>query len=396
MWENDAELLLNASRVVSKLSLTKSCQEEMASISGFHESFIQVIARHQDRAPLLIRLTFVLGNLTSSDEEHRMKIFGCRNSLDIVLDILYTHGQLLISAAEELETKIEQSVSPTNEASPADVNELSKHASQDLLVKVVRLLAHLAISPDVGPVLATKEKIEMLIMLANTINIVYCEELILNVVSAITNLSYYSGEDSIIWQTRMELVKILSEMLFVENQEAVLEATRAFGNLSRDQDARRLMHSSRIDEALVLLLDHSDRDVLAASADAERCACAAHGGTGEERNVGLRVVLHDLLCAVQLGDNDGVEVGRAGGDEPAGRVGGAVGAGKEFARGACDADERDGATAEQHQEQVQRRNQEGAERGDSKGPHLLIGDLVLSCKGMKTLTRRETKEDVCW
>ena len=266
MWENDAELLLNASRVISKLSLTKSCQEEMASISGFHESFMRVISCNQDKTPLLIRLTFVLGNLTSSDEDHRIKIFRYRNSLDVLLDILHTHGQLLLAAAEELETKIEQNLGENNEVPASDISELSKHASQDLLVKIVRLLAHLAISPSIGPVLAKKEKIEMLILLASTIHIAYCEELILNVVSAITNLSYYSEQDSVIWQTRMDLIKILSEMLFVENQEAVLEATRAFGNLSRDQDARTLMHSSRIDEALVLLLDHSDRDVLAAAA----------------------------------------------------------------------------------------------------------------------------------
>ena len=55
----------------------------------------------------------------------------------------------------------------------------------------------------------------------------------------------------VLWERRLELLPLLAEMLFVENQEAVLEAARAFGNLSRCPEARRRMHDTRVDEALV-------------------------------------------------------------------------------------------------------------------------------------------------
>ena len=58
----------------------------------------------------------------------------------------------------------------------------------------------------------------------------------------------------------------LAPMLFLDNEEAVLEAARAFGNLSRDSGTRAIMHTTRVDEAMVLLLDHKKRDVVAAVA----------------------------------------------------------------------------------------------------------------------------------
>ncbi|KAJ1495097.1 hypothetical protein T484DRAFT_1763418 [Baffinella frigidus] len=64
------------------------------------------------------------------------------------------------------------------------------------------------------------------------------EELLLDAVSALTNLSYYPSESSVIWARRSELVGALGSMLFAENQEAVLEAARAFGNLSWDPAVR--------------------------------------------------------------------------------------------------------------------------------------------------------------
>jgi hypothetical protein len=46
------------------------------------------------------------------------------------------------------------------------------------------------------------------------------------------------------------------------DQEAVLEAARAYGNFSRHQEVRDFMAAARVGEALCLLLDHPNRDVL--------------------------------------------------------------------------------------------------------------------------------------
>jgi hypothetical protein len=44
LWSTDAEVLLNASRLLSKVSMTPSCQEEMAAIQpSVHATLLQVL-----------------------------------------------------------------------------------------------------------------------------------------------------------------------------------------------------------------------------------------------------------------------------------------------------------------------------------------------------------------
>ena len=119
---------------------------------------------------------------------------------------------------------------------------------------------------QVGPQMGTKDKVADVLRLLESVPISVSEELVLNTVSLVTNLTYYASSSSVLWERRLECVPILARMLFVDNHEAVLEAARAFGNLSRCPAARTRMRDTRVDEALVLLLDHSDPQVLAAAA----------------------------------------------------------------------------------------------------------------------------------
>lgn len=58
------------------------------------------------------------------------------------------------------------------------------------------------------------------------------------------------------------LLKHVTPLLLCDNEEAIVEAARAFGNFSRTADARAYMVGARVLEALVLLLDHSSTEVL--------------------------------------------------------------------------------------------------------------------------------------
>mmetsp|Transcript_19900 Transcript_19900/g.44321 ORF Transcript_19900/g.44321 Transcript_19900/m.44321 type:complete len:213 (-) Transcript_19900:76-714(-) len=62
----------------------------------------------------------------------------------------------------------------------------------------------------------------------------------------------------------IELTTHLSQCLFHQNPEIVLETARVLGNLTRSEAVRRSLLQSRADEALVLLLGHAQADVLAA------------------------------------------------------------------------------------------------------------------------------------
>jgi hypothetical protein len=91
------------------------------------------------------------------------------------------------------------------------------------------------------------------------------EELVLNVVAAITNLLFYDVPSNLLFQEEnKQLLCHLSRPLLLEsyNVEALIETARALGNLSRHADARQHMGNLRLDEVLVILLDHDDRDLV--------------------------------------------------------------------------------------------------------------------------------------
>ena len=134
----------------------------------------------------------------------------------------------------------------------------------------MRLAANAAITPEVGVAVATHQAVAILPEALDAALRRDCEELALNVVSCVTNLSYYALEG----RARglfADLDAICVSLLAVTvhaNHEAVSEAARAFGNFSRDEDARRAMRRLGVVEALVLLLGHPARDVVFAATGA--------------------------------------------------------------------------------------------------------------------------------
>ena len=157
LWQDDQEMLLNASRVLSKVSMSQPCQDEMAAIqlgagAGVHSTLLDVLARESDKLALVVRVVFVLGSLTGADEGHRKSIAAQEGALDLLLSLLVTHVDALLLVA----TNTGDANASTGDGSPdaaaaaaTRAAALANHPSQDLLVKLMRLLAHLAISPEV-------------------------------------------------------------------------------------------------------------------------------------------------------------------------------------------------------------------------------------------------------
>ena len=87
------------------------------------------------------------------------------------------------------------------------------------------------------------------------------EELVLNCVATITNLSFYHHANNVLYANKQSILRHLLPLLFSANQEMVMESVRALGNFSRDHDFREDMLVTRADEAMVVLLDHAELQV---------------------------------------------------------------------------------------------------------------------------------------
>lgn len=107
---------------------------------------------------LVVRLLFTLGNLTAKCDEARLQLFrcqGCTDTLFQVYDSYQRRGASPHAPSQTAEPSHSKSLSPLRDKQEDD---------DDVLVKLVRVLANMCISPTVGPALATNTTCIQLLM----------------------------------------------------------------------------------------------------------------------------------------------------------------------------------------------------------------------------------------
>eukprot|EP00658_Telonema_sp_P-2_P014551 TRINITY_DN15531_c0_g1_i19.p1 TRINITY_DN15531_c0_g1~~TRINITY_DN15531_c0_g1_i19.p1 ORF type:complete len:771 (-),score=188.37 TRINITY_DN15531_c0_g1_i19:75-2387(-) len=250
------ELVLNIVRALHKLTLNASCRQSLAQAPMMVGQLLHTLVPHANNIPIVVRVGFVLGNLTASEVSSRTEL-AAGGGVDLLVGLLEQYNQ------RDLELCSSPSPSPSEdnpEATAARTKQLSESA--DVLTKLVRLLANLAIDPKVGPTVSCHPNMKALISILDRRFISSSEELVLNTVSAVTNLSFYEDSCNVLMQHREVLLDRIKPLLLHPNDEAVVESVRALGNLSREQEARDLMCQLQIDQVLVMLLDHANSEVL--------------------------------------------------------------------------------------------------------------------------------------
>ena len=245
-YSNHPEVQFNAARALGKLSLYASLRDQLSAEPQLVLETFAALQRAQleQRDAVVVRLGFVLGNLTTDDDRNR-KLFDVRELSDVL--------QIAVDAFLRETPR-----------TPEDDEEME----EQVLVKLARLAANVAIHPPSGAALARGPGGAALADLLGAVKT--SEELVLNVVSAVTNLSYYIEAErrGLFLRTPAVISHLVDVLVHEKNVEAVLEAARALGNFSRDAASRMAMRDNRADEALVLLLNHSHRDVVYSAAGA--------------------------------------------------------------------------------------------------------------------------------
>ena len=237
---------------------------------------------------LAVRMCFTLGNLTASNAENRAQLLECdgAGTLLRLLSSTMRRCDTLRAAMRDADDMAEEDEDEDDggkedegkeeekqaearrakRASPAPaVAALQKQLdeSRDVLVKLLRALANCSMDAGVGREVAGSRDAAALIELLNGCGDGSHEELMLNTVSVLTNLSFHAGGSaSFCGRPATEACAALVPVLLQRNEEAVIEAARCVGNLSRDGAVRRTMAAQRVDELFVVLLDHACRDVV--------------------------------------------------------------------------------------------------------------------------------------
>ncbi|KAK9811797.1 hypothetical protein WJX72_010263 [[Myrmecia] bisecta] len=239
------DVLLNIARTLSKLSSHQACQDAMSRTQGIMPLLVASFLRHADNKPTMLRMAYTAGNLTTSGQYNRAAFAAVPGGIDSVVALMRKYTAQFAKGSSQ---------------------------AQEVLIKVIRLVANLAIHPDLGPHLASEEAVAEGLM--GSLAIGDCEseddeELVLNAVSAVTNLAFYgSPSNKVTHLPAADLVHCIAPLLLSDNEEAVSEAARALSNLCREpQVPPHLVESCGV-EALCLLLDHGNGDVVEAASGA--------------------------------------------------------------------------------------------------------------------------------
>lgn len=133
-----------------------------------------------------------------------------------------------------------------------------------MLFLAIRLIANIAIRAEVGIGLACREDLVLILvqLLTKLQSSTDTDELLINVLATLNNLSYYDDPKSSITKHMLTIVSVIPKFVDYKKVEAMTEAHRVLGNLSRDKTIRDWMVDHRMDEALITLLESEHADVV--------------------------------------------------------------------------------------------------------------------------------------
>uniref|UniRef100_A0A8C5QXW5 Armadillo repeat containing 2 n=1 Tax=Leptobrachium leishanense TaxID=445787 RepID=A0A8C5QXW5_9ANUR len=249
LYMSDKDICTNVSRILSKLSSYNDCCLALAECYNCYGLFLSALNMHPKKQDLVVRIVFILGNLTAKNNRAREEVYKQERSLKTLLCLLHSyceHDRILQSSNEKDETK--------NPKRPSDV--------EDILIKLIRLLANMSIHPTIGTDLAANENcVSLLMQILRYKSIDDCEELVINTVATVNNLSYYQDDSSVIVDRRLEIARWLLKLLLCNNMDGILEVTRVLGNFTRYQDVRDFIVQQSVYKFMVTLVDAKHQDI---------------------------------------------------------------------------------------------------------------------------------------
>ncbi|KAL0233562.1 hypothetical protein PCE1_002077 [Barthelona sp. PCE] len=234
------EITFNISRIVSKTSLLQEARESLLDIRCL-SVLVDIMQRYRVKLDILVRIAFALGNLcTYSDDARCRMAFDCA-AVPRIMDTMQMIGNSLVS-------------------DPGD-------DIIDAFAKMVRLVANLAINSDVGVIVSGQQTIACLLPVLETLvqrsgNTV--DEAMLNSVAAITNLSFYFNQNSVLIDLYPQLTMTMLKVVSSPTIEIQYEICRALGNLSRTSEVRGILTENDVFLELLELLQSSTIEIVEA------------------------------------------------------------------------------------------------------------------------------------
>ncbi|XP_065056881.1 armadillo repeat-containing protein 2-like [Rhopilema esculentum] len=252
-WK-DPDYMLNVSRILSKLTQYSDCCHLVCESPDSLQLFLKAISHFINEQDVVVRLVFVLGNVAAKDTDARTDLHFKYNCLDVLVQLLSKYV-----------TALRQDCNRKDGGSKSDNDaETDSEKSIEILVKTVRVIANMSIDSEVAADVIENET--FLDIIQNILEIKsegpVIEELFINTAGMLNNLSFYSSDDSAFSRRTKNLTEALINLLFIDNMDCIIEATRVFGNLTRCRDIRNVLRERKVVQMLITLLESADREVV--------------------------------------------------------------------------------------------------------------------------------------
>ncbi|NXL57764.1 ARMC2 protein, partial [Chordeiles acutipennis] len=248
---NDKDVCFYIVRIFSKLSCDNDFCAALADCSRCYNLFLALLNRHQKQQDLVIRIIFILGNLTEKNNQAREQFFKEKGSVNTLISLFQTYHELDLNTQKWYHERGEEKKHP-------------KHPSEaeDVLIKLIRVLANLSIHPSAGAALAAAHRVvELLVTVLEYKSVDDCEELVINAATTINNLSYYKVKSSAVQDQKLHIAEMLLKLLMSNNMDGVVEAVRVFGNLSQCHEICDFIIQKKIYKFVIALLDAKNQEV---------------------------------------------------------------------------------------------------------------------------------------
>ncbi|XP_073933199.1 armadillo repeat-containing protein 2 isoform X2 [Castor canadensis] len=250
-YMGDKDICTNIARIFSKLTSYRDCCAALANYSRCYALFLNLLNKYEEKQDLVIRIVFILGNLTAKHNQAREHFSKEKGSIQTLLSLFQTFYCLDLHSQRRGCARAKQ---PTAQRPPSE--------AEDVLIKLTRVLANVAIHPRVGPALAAnRQVVSLLLTTLEYKSLDDCEELVINATATINNLSFYQVKNSIIQDKKLYIAELLLKLLVSNNMDGILEAVHVFGNLSQDHDICDFIVQNNVHKFMIALLDSKHQDI---------------------------------------------------------------------------------------------------------------------------------------
>uniref|UniRef100_A0A4W3J1A6 Armadillo repeat containing 2 n=1 Tax=Callorhinchus milii TaxID=7868 RepID=A0A4W3J1A6_CALMI len=252
---NDKDVCTNVARIFSKLSVYNDCCCALSECSSCYQLFLVILQRHRKKQDIVVRVVFTLGNMTAKNNVAREEFYKLEHSVDTLLSVFQIYHELDIKAKSTLQKmQRKREMDECKNQKPSEVG--------DVLIKLMRVIANLSIHTEIGSALALNQDcMDLLIKVLECTSVDECEELMINAAATINNLSYYQVKNSAVGAKQLHIAECKLILLLCNNMDAILEAARVFGNISRSKEIRDFIVQKNVDRFMITLLDAKHQDV---------------------------------------------------------------------------------------------------------------------------------------